>query len=164
VSASVYIAFDFTFSARRNAAYELSLPLRMRLSMDQHEPIALEYATRQSLRPPAEALWRTTQFVVGITGSVGVAILILFAISGLEAFALLGFLWLFVGAMSTAIAFVCGLTYAATALARGFPTPATRRRSVWAVLLPILNVALAIVCAIAGQALDSWYHPHMFDD
>lgn len=132
--------------------------------MDKHNPIALEYATPQSLQPPPESLWRAVLLFVGLTGVGGLVILASYAVTGVQGLAMFGLLWLILGAIATAIAFVCGLIYAGTSLARGFPAPATRRRAVWAVLLPILNVALALLCVMAGAALDSWYHPHVWDD
>jgi hypothetical protein len=143
---------------------ELSVPLRMSYSMDHHDPIALEYATRQSLAPPSDSLRRTTVLLVNATGGVGIAILCVYAMTGVGGFTMMGFLWLFVGAIATFAAFIIGLIYAIVAHARGFPSPATRKRALWAVLLPMLNVAVAIVCVLAGIMLMSLHHRRTLTD
>ncbi|MFT3788315.1 MAG: hypothetical protein QM770_19445 [Tepidisphaeraceae bacterium] len=106
------------------------------------------------MRKPAPIGLATASFVLtAISAGVGVLIFLTFVVTRNADLPVAGFFWLFIGGVLTFIASICGVTYAAMALASRWQGPNVKRRAALAVLLPLATVVLAWVLAVVGTEL-----------
>lgn len=101
-------------------------------------------------RPPSSALYWLAIAGWGIAAGVAIVIFLGAIVTDTFFFAIAGVAWLYIGGFLTLIALVLGIIYGALALSASFPPPATRVRAVLAWLLPLSNIALAVVLAMGG--------------
>jgi arabinan endo-1,5-alpha-L-arabinosidase len=118
-------------------------------------PQPIEYLTQRGriVTPPPAALFWLSVISSAASGIVGVVIFACYLISHSEWFALFGFLWLYIGGFATFVAAILALVYAGIALSRRFEAPGSIRRSIISIVLPIVDLILAIVCAGIGLSM-----------
>jgi hypothetical protein len=111
----------------------------------------LDYASPGAALPPPDLLRRASLWMSVFAGAIGVGILILFLMFESELLIAAGFGWLMIGGALSATAMVIGIIYFAIGMYRKFPAPSSRRRGACVMLLPIVNVVLAIGCVVVGR-------------
>lgn len=116
-------------------------------------PFPIDYATPASIASP-DYHWRKSSALLScIAASIGVAILLLYAITRWDLLTIAGLFWLFIGGILTLGALAGGVSYAFVAYRGHFPPPSTRVRACAAVLLPLATFVIAVACVMAGSIL-----------
>jgi hypothetical protein len=121
--------------------------------MSQLPPPMMAYATPQHDRKPAPGALFWTGFAFWLVAAgVGLLMFLGFLVTEWGGFAIGGFFWLYVGGLLTFVSFVLGAVYLGLAISSKF-TGGTGRRAVLAVLLPILNIPLAVLLVWGGAVI-----------
>lgn len=110
----------------------------------------MTYATPRDDRKPAPGALYWTGFAFWLLAAgVGLLMFLGFLISGWGGFILGGVLWLYAGGFLTFVSFVLGAVYLGLAASSKF-VGGTQRRAILAMVLPVLNVPLAVLLAWGG--------------
>jgi hypothetical protein len=111
------------------------------------------YATpmRDQKPAPAALYWTGLSFWLIAAGG-GLLLFLGFLATGWGGFAIGGLLWIYAGGFLTFVAFVLGAVYCGLAIGSKF-YGATGRRAMLAVLLPVLNIPLAVLLAWGGVVM-----------
>lgn len=111
------------------------------------------YVTPMHDQKPAPGALFWTGFAFWLIAAGGGLLCFLgFLLTGWEGFPIFGLLWLYAGGFLTFISFVLGAIYLGLAISTKF-YGGTTRRAVIGVVLPILNIPLAILLAWGGIAI-----------
>lgn len=116
-------------------------------------PPMMAYATPGQSQKPAPAALYWTGFAFWLIAAAGGLLAFLgFLVTSWGGFAIGGYLWIPVGGFLTFVAFVLGAVYCGLAIASKF-FGGTQRRAILAVLLPVLNIPLAVLLTWGGAVL-----------
>ncbi len=119
-------------------------------TMSQTPPPTMGYATPYRYQKPAPAALYWTGIAFWLIAAAGGLLMFLgFLATGWGWFAFGGIVWLYAGGFLTFVAFVLGAVYCGLAIGSKF-YGGTGRRAILGVLLPVLNIPLAVLLAWGG--------------
>jgi hypothetical protein len=118
------------------------------------EPVKLGDTAQPMPQAPIALFWASVVSTI-LAGGTGVACLVAYWLTERDNVAFFGLMWLFFGGLLTFGGFVCGLTYANRSREIRSQSASSRHRARLALILPVLNVFLAVGCAWLGSWLVS---------